>query len=82
MSEMEDPSLLATYHDSAYKGHFSRQLTGQKSLDLGIWPIMFKDAHGYVKQCDACQMYAKNILCMEMSLHVSIPIVHFEKMKD
>jgi hypothetical protein len=31
------------------------------------------------KKCDVCQMYARNDLRMKMSLHVSLPLVHFKK---
>ena len=55
-------------------------LTGQKVLRVGYyWPDLFRDAHSYVKRCDACQRYARNDLHMERSLHVSLPLVPFEK---
>jgi len=80
VSEVEVPSILAACHDSACGGHFSGQLTGQKILRAGyFWPTLFKDAHDYVKRCDACQRYARNDLRMEMPLHVSLPLVPFEK---
>ena len=80
MSEVEVPSILVACHDSACGGNLSGQLTGQKILRPGhFWPTLFKDAHDYVKQCDACQMYVRNDLRMEMSLHVSLPLVPFEK---
>jgi hypothetical protein len=61
-------------------GYFSGQLTIQKILSACyFWPTLFKDAHYYVKQCDVCQRYARNDLRMEMPLHVSLPLVHFEK---
>jgi hypothetical protein len=80
VSEVEVPSILAACHDSACGGHFSGQLTGQKILRAGyFWPTLFKDAYDYVKRCDACQRYARNDLRMEMPLHVSLPLVPFEK---
>ena len=74
-------SILFACHDSACcSGHFSGQLTCQKILMTGyFWPTLFQDAHDYVKNCDVCQMYAWNDLRMEMPLHVSIPLVPFEK---
>ena len=44
-----------------------------------FWPDLFKDAKDYVRRCDACQRYARNDLQMEMPLHVSLPLVPFEK---
>ena len=32
-----------------------------------------------MKHCDVCQMYARNNLRMEMPLHVSLPLIPFEK---
>ena len=52
----------------------------KKILQAGyFWPTLFKVAHDYVKKCDACQRYARNDLRMEMPLHVSLPLVPFEK---
>ena len=80
VSEVEAPSTLAACHDSACGGHFSGLLTGQKVLRAGyFWPELFKDAKEYVSKCDACQRYARNDLRMEMPLHVSLPLVPFEK---
>ena len=80
MSEAEVPDILTSCHDSACGGHFSGQLTGQKILRAGyFWPTMFKDSHAYVRKCDACQRYARNDLRMEMPLHISLPLVPFEK---
>jgi transposase InsO family protein len=80
VSATEVPSILLACHDSACGGHFSGQLTGQKILRAGyFWPTLFKDSHDYVKKCDVWQRYARNDLRMEMPLHVSLPLVPFEK---
>ena len=80
MSEREVPTILEACHDSTCGGHFSGQLSGQKILRAGFfWLTLFKDSHDYVKRCDAYQMYARNDLRMEMPLHISLPLVHFEK---
>ena len=80
VSETDVQSILLACHDSACGGHISGQLTGQKILRAGyFWPTIFKDAHDYVKKCDACQRYARNDLRMEMPLHVLLPLVPFEK---
>jgi len=78
--EDEVPSILTACHDSACGGHFSGQLTGQKILRAGYyWPTLFKDAHAYVRRCDACQRFARNDLHMHLPLHISLPLVPFEK---
>ena len=78
--EVEVPSNLKAYHDSACGGHFSGQLTGQKILRAGyLWPTLFKDSHNDVMYYDVCQRYARNNLRTKMPLHVSLPLVHFEK---
>ena len=80
VSEVEVPDILTSCHDSACGGHFSGQLTGQKSLRAGYFcPTMFEDSHAYVRKCDACQRYAQNDLRIEMPLHISLPLVPFEK---
>ena len=74
------PDILTSCHDSACGGHFSRQLICQKIIRAGyFWPTLFKDSHAHVKKCDACQRYARNDLRIEMFLHVSLPLVPFEK---
>ena len=76
----EIPAILSACHDSACGGHFSGTLTGQKVLQAGYyWPTLFRDCHDYVKRCDACQRYARNDLHMQLPLHVSLPLVPFEK---
>ena len=76
---MEVPSILATCHDKACRGHFPGQLTYQKILRAGyFWPTLFKDAHAYVKKCDVCQRYVRNDLRMEVPFHVALPLVPFE----
>ena len=80
ISQVEVPDILEACHDSACGGHFSGQLTGQKILRAGyFWPTLFQDSHDYVRKCDACQRYARNDLRMEMPLHISLPLVPFEK---
>ena len=80
VSEVDIPSILEACHDSAYGGHFSGQLTSQKILRAGyFWPTLFKDSHDYAKRCVACQRYARKDLRMETPLHMSLPLVPFEK---
>lgn len=72
--------ILTACHDSTCGGHFSRQLIGQKILrTCYFWPTLFKYAHTYTRKCDAYQRYAKNNLRMKLPLHVSLPLILFEK---
>ena len=42
--------------------HWEGQLKGRKILRAWyFWPSLFRDAHDYVKRCDACQRYARMI---------------------
>lgn len=80
MSSVEVTPILAACHDSACGGHFYGPLTGQKILRIGyFWPTLFKDVLNYVTRCDVCQRYARNDLRMELPLHVSLPLIPFEK---
>ena len=80
VSKIEVPSILAVFHDSVCDGQFSGLLTGQKVLRADyFWPDLFKYAKEYIRKCDACQRYARNDLRIEMSLHVTLPLVSFEK---
>lgn len=40
---------------------------------------MFKDTHAYVKKCNASQRYTRNNLRVELPLHMSLPLIAFEK---
>jgi len=73
-------SILEACHDSVCGGHFFGRLTTQKALCCGyFWPTMFTDAHTHAQCCDACQRYARNDLHMDLPLHLSLPLVPFEK---
>ena len=80
MSQVEVPDILEPCHHSACGGHFFGELTCQKILrECYFWPTLFQDSHDYVRKCDACQMYVRNDFRMKMPLHISLPLVHFEK---
>lgn len=41
-------------HFGACGGHYMAKTTTHKILRVGFWwPTIFKDAHGFVKKCDA-----------------------------
>ena len=80
MSQVEVPDIVEACHNSAYGGHFSGQLTGMKILRACFfWPTLFQDSYDYVRKCDVCQRCAWNDLRMEMSLHISLSLIPFEK---
>jgi len=54
--ENEFESILLHCHGSDYGGHFSVERTTSKVLQSGFyWPILFKDACGFIEKCDICQ---------------------------
>jgi hypothetical protein len=40
---------------------------------------LFRDAHAYIKKCDVCQRYVRNDLKIELSLHIYLPLLPFER---
>jgi len=77
---MEVPTILEVCHDSACGGHFLGQLIGQKILGARyFWPTLFRHSHIHVKRFDVCRRYAINDLRMKLPLHVSLPLIPFEK---
>ncbi|KFK22877.1 hypothetical protein AALP_AAs74748U000100, partial [Arabis alpina] len=60
IAEPETQDVLLHCHGSDYAGHFASFKTASKVLQAGFWwPTLFKDAHAFVKQCDACQRRGK-----------------------
>ncbi|KFK22914.1 hypothetical protein AALP_AAs71106U000100 [Arabis alpina] len=58
--EPETQEVLFHCHGSDYAGHFASFKTASNVLQAGFWwPTLFKDAHAFVKQCDACQRRGK-----------------------
>ena len=54
--EEEQEHILAMCHSSLCGGHFASRKTGAKVLQSGFyWPILFKDAIKYCKECLKCQ---------------------------
>ena len=46
-------------HAGPTGGHFSRETTAHKVLREGYyWPTLFKDAHTFIRKCEACQRCA------------------------
>jgi transposase InsO family protein len=54
--EQEVQSVLEHCHSREAGGHFGANKTASKVLQCGLyWPTLFKDAHEFVRSCDACQ---------------------------
>ena len=66
-------------HDSPYGGHHAGERTAAKVLQPGFyWPTLFKDAHRYVKHCDACQKMGNIGKRQEMAMNYSLVIEPFD----
>ncbi|XP_076919236.1 uncharacterized protein LOC143579953 [Bidens hawaiensis] len=51
--------ILSHCHEGPTGGHHGAVLTAKKVFDSGFyWPLIFKDAHAFVKSCDRCQRIA------------------------
>jgi hypothetical protein len=49
-------AILRACHDCPYGGHHVGDRIAAKVHQSGFyWPILFKDAHMYVNNCEACQ---------------------------
>ena len=74
--ETEQGDIMEKCHASPYRGHFARDKTSQKILQLGFyWPTLFKDCFEWVKHCDACQRMGNLSRRNEMPLQ-GILVVH------
>ena len=52
----EAKDILWHCHNSPCGGHYGRDKTAAKVLQLGFfWPTLFKDSHHHVLKCDQCQ---------------------------
>ena len=53
--ETKQAEILDKCNASPYIGHFARDKTSHKNLQLGFyWPTLFKDSDEWVKNCDRC----------------------------
>nr|GEZ18633.1 reverse transcriptase domain-containing protein [Tanacetum cinerariifolium] len=53
-------NILIACHNRPTGGHHGVNLTAKKIFDAGFfWPIIYKDAHEFVKNCDSCQRQGK-----------------------
>lgn len=66
-------------HASEYAGHFATFKTVAKVLQAGFyWPTTFKDAHGFVSSCDACQRKGNFTKRNEMAQHFILEVEVFD----
>nr|GEU66027.1 reverse transcriptase domain-containing protein [Tanacetum cinerariifolium] len=52
--------ILEACHNGPTRGHHGANLTAKKIFDSGFfWPIIYKDAHEFIKNCDSCKRQGK-----------------------
>ncbi|GKC14600.1 reverse transcriptase domain-containing protein [Tanacetum coccineum] len=52
----EAKQILHHYHHGPVGGHHGANVTARKVFECGFyWPTVYKDAHEFVKKCNACQ---------------------------
>ncbi|GJZ13475.1 reverse transcriptase domain-containing protein [Tanacetum coccineum] len=52
--------ILEACHNGPTGGHHGANLTAKKVFDAGFfWPMIYKDGHKLVKNCDSCQRQGK-----------------------
>nr|GEZ93787.1 reverse transcriptase domain-containing protein [Tanacetum cinerariifolium] len=60
--------ILKACHNRPTGGHHGPNHTAKKVFDSGFyWPTIYRDAHDFVKSCDACQRQGKISQRDEMS---------------
>ncbi|GJZ36488.1 reverse transcriptase domain-containing protein [Tanacetum coccineum] len=60
VSGQEAVDILTACHSGPTGGHYDANYTAKKVFDSGFyWPIIYKDAHELVKNCDSCQRQGK-----------------------
>jgi hypothetical protein len=69
--EKEDVErVLKELHDDPVGGYFAGETMTHKILRVGYyWPILFRDAHAYVRRCKFCQMSAGKEKKVTIPLH-------------
>jgi hypothetical protein len=72
-------AILRACHDGPYGGHHGGDRTAAKVLQSGFyWPTLFKDAHNYIKNCDACQRMGNIGKRQEMAMNYNLIIEPFD----
>jgi hypothetical protein len=77
--EHEMNAILERCHSSPYAGHHAGDRTAAKVLQSGFyWPTLFRDAHRFVKNCDACQRTGNIGRRQEMPMNYSLVCEPFD----
>ena len=80
MREDEIHSILKSFHDEPYGGHFSNKRTGHKTLRMRyFWPTIFQDERKYVQACDNCQRMGQLNRLDEMPLQPYLVVEPFHR---
>ncbi|GJX40998.1 putative reverse transcriptase domain-containing protein [Tanacetum coccineum] len=54
--DSETQNILDECHHGPTRGHYGPSNTTKKVFDVGFyWPTIFKEAHSFIQNCDACQ---------------------------
>ena len=78
VQETEQGGIMEKCHASPYGGHFAKDKTTQKILQIGFhWPTLFKDCLEWVKQCDACRRMGNISRRNEMPLQRILVVLIF-----
>ena len=59
LAPSEVPGVLTEFHDSAFEGHWGRDVTISNLRRHFCWPTMRMDVIGHSKKCEACQKQRK-----------------------
>jgi hypothetical protein len=78
--EVEQPLILAEYHEGIVGRHYARKDIVQKVPRTGLWwPTLHKDAKDYSRACDVCQRVGKPSRRDEIPLAPQLTLQEFEK---
>ena len=72
--------MLREAHNGDAGRHFSREITGRKIMQAGLWwPFVLRDAHKYSKECLQCQKMGQPGPTDRMLDHPVLPLEPFQK---
>ena len=76
--KFEQKVILTEAHSGDAGGHYSGQVTAKKIFQAGLWwPLVFKDAHDFVKSCLICQRDNRPLDVDRMPLQPILPLEPF-----
>lgn len=63
VDEIESKMILKDMHEGVCGGHYMAKTTTHKILKVGFWqPTLFRDAHEFVKVCDAFKRFSGKLI--------------------